>query len=189
MTWFPVGRRERWWPAKPRGVDRRRGLALGMTGVVDAGCFGEVLDGRDPWSGRSCASRPVSAAWPGYDLTFCAPKSVSLLHLLAPREMAAAVGTGHHAAVTEATDYLQRAAVGVRRTRGGTTAYLSSAGWWPVGSSTGPVGRSTPTSIPTWWWPTWPPPSMGGGRRWTAGGSSSMPEQPEPSTTPGCAWS
>jgi conjugative relaxase-like TrwC/TraI family protein len=101
---------------------------LGMTGVVEPQGFGEVLDGRDPWSGAALRKPAGERSVAGYDLTFCAPKSVSLLHLLAPREMAGAVGAGHHAAVTEATEYLQRVAVGVRRTRAGRTAYLSSVG-------------------------------------------------------------
>jgi len=101
---------------------------LGMTGVVEARCFGEVLEGRDPWSGAALRKSVGERSAAGYDLTFCAPKSVSLLHLLAPREMAGAVGAGHHAAVTEATEYLQRVAVGVRRTRAGRTSYLSSVG-------------------------------------------------------------
>jgi len=101
---------------------------LGMTGVVEAPCFGEVLDGREPWSGAALRKPVGERSVAGYDLTFCAPKSVSLLHLLAPREMAGAVGAGHHAAVTEATEYLQRVAVGVRRTRAGRTSYLSSVG-------------------------------------------------------------
>ncbi len=58
----------------------------------------------------------------GYDLTFGAPKSVSLLHLLAPREIADQAGAAHRAAVDEALGYLERAALGVRRSgRHGTT--------------------------------------------------------------------
>ena len=40
---------------------------------------------------RSRGDRPVS----GFDLTFCAPKSVSVLHLLAPAELGAATGAAH----------------------------------------------------------------------------------------------
>jgi len=64
----------------------------------------------------------------GYDLVFAAPKSVSLLHLLAPSEIAAEVGAGHQAAVDEATGYLGRRAVGVRRTRAGQVVLLASTG-------------------------------------------------------------
>jgi conjugative relaxase-like TrwC/TraI family protein len=102
--------------------------ALGVTGTVEDHAFGEVLDGRDPRSGAALRETRGDRSVAGYDLTFCAPKSVSLLHLLAPREMAGEVGAGHHAAVGEATDYLERTAVGVRRTRGGRTTYLPSIG-------------------------------------------------------------
>jgi conjugative relaxase-like TrwC/TraI family protein len=51
-----------------------------------------------------------------------------VLHLLAPRELATAAGTGHHVAVADALDYLAREGVGVRRTRRGDVAFLSTTG-------------------------------------------------------------
>jgi conjugative relaxase-like TrwC/TraI family protein len=102
--------------------------ALGLAGTVAAPAFGEVLNGREPRSGAPLRVSAGERSVAGYDLTFCAPKSVSLLHLLAPGEMAGEVGAGHHAAVVEAADYLQRAALGVRRTRGGCTSHLPSVG-------------------------------------------------------------
>ncbi len=53
---------------------------------------------------------------------------MSLLHLLAPREIAGQVGAGHRAAVGEAADYLQRGALGVRRSRGGQVTRLPTTG-------------------------------------------------------------
>jgi conjugative relaxase-like TrwC/TraI family protein len=64
----------------------------------------------------------------GYDLTFCAPKSVSVLHLLAPGEMAGEVGEGHRTAVEEAVGYLGRSGAGVRRTRDGGRTLLPATG-------------------------------------------------------------
>jgi conjugative relaxase-like TrwC/TraI family protein len=64
----------------------------------------------------------------GYDLTFAAPKSVSLLHLLASSEIAGAVGAGHRVAVAEAADYLERNALGVRRTQSGARVKLPTTG-------------------------------------------------------------
>jgi conjugative relaxase-like TrwC/TraI family protein len=101
---------------------------LGVTGPVETQAFAELLDGRDPWSGTALRSPRGHRSVSGYDLTFCAPKSVSLLHLLAPREMAGEVGAGHQAAVADATDYLQRVGVAVRRTRGGQVSLLPSTG-------------------------------------------------------------
>ncbi len=106
--------------------------ALGLSGRVAPGVFAEVLDGRDPGSGRPLGRHPgadgAAGRVAGYDLVFAAPKSVSLLHLLAPSEIAVEVGAGHRAAVDEATGYLGRRAVGVRRTRGGQVALLASTG-------------------------------------------------------------
>ena len=101
---------------------------LGVSGTVGVRDFGEVLGGRDPRSGRALRTRRGDRSVSGYDLAFCAPKSVSLLHLLAPREIAAEVGAGHRAAVAEAADYLQRMAVGVRRWRGGQVTRLPTTG-------------------------------------------------------------
>ncbi|HEY7916125.1 MAG TPA: MobF family relaxase, partial [Acidimicrobiales bacterium] len=106
--------------------------ALGLSGRVEPGVFAEVLAGRDPGSGRPLSRYPGTDGAvrrvAGYDLVFAAPKSVSLLRLLAPSEIAVEVGAGHRAAVDEATGYLGRCAVGVRRTRGGQVALLASTG-------------------------------------------------------------
>ena len=102
--------------------------ALGVAAAVEATAFGEVLEGRLPRWGTSLRAIRADRSVAGFDLTFCAPKSVSILHLLAPGEIAGQVGDGHHAAVTEAIDYLQRSAVGVRRTREGHLAPMPSTG-------------------------------------------------------------
>jgi conjugative relaxase-like TrwC/TraI family protein len=102
--------------------------ALGLRGPVEGGDFAEVLNGRDPVSGSGLRTRRGDRSVAGYDLTFGAPKSVSVLHLLAPREIATEVGTGHRAAVEEAAGYLGRAAVGVRRSHRGEVALLPSTG-------------------------------------------------------------
>jgi conjugative relaxase-like TrwC/TraI family protein len=103
-------------------------VGLGLRGTVESQAFAEVLAGRDPVSGRSLRVRRGPDSVAAYDLTFAAPKSVSILHLLAPREIATEVGAGHQEAVNDATDYLGRAAVGVRRARGGTVSFLPSTG-------------------------------------------------------------
>ncbi|HZU80784.1 MAG TPA: MobF family relaxase, partial [Acidimicrobiales bacterium] len=87
----------------------------------------ELLSGRDPANGRQLrAGRRDATA--GFDLTFCAPKSVSLLGMLAPREIAHEVVAGHEAAVDDATGFLDRAAIGVRRARGGEQLRLGATG-------------------------------------------------------------
>jgi conjugative relaxase-like TrwC/TraI family protein len=102
--------------------------ALGLSGPVGSPTFTEVLEGRHPGSGRALRSVRGERSVAGYDLTFCAPKSVSLLHLLAPREMAEAAGSGHQRAVADALEYLGREALGVRRTRARQVSFLPTTG-------------------------------------------------------------
>ena len=93
--------------------------ALGVADAVEARPSARCSRGVDPRLGGRAAGLRGDRSVAGFDLTFCAPKSVSILHLLAPGEIAGQVGDGHQAAVAEATDYLERAAVRVRRTRQG----------------------------------------------------------------------
>jgi conjugative relaxase-like TrwC/TraI family protein len=106
----------------------RGSAGLGLDGPVESTVFIEVLAGRDPGSGSALRSsrrdRPVS----GFDLTFCAPKSVSVLHLLAPAELGAAAGTAHQSAVADAVGYLERQGHGVRRTRSSEVHPLGTTG-------------------------------------------------------------
>lgn len=112
-----------------RGTWSGSGAAsLGLEGAVEAGAFAALLGGCDPASARALRTRRGDRSVAGYDLTFCAPKSVSLLHLLAPREIAGEVGAAHGAAVAEALGYLERVAIGVRRARGGQVTLLPSTG-------------------------------------------------------------
>lgn len=101
---------------------------LGQRERVDVQPFAEVLAGRDPLSGAPIRSRRADRSVSGYDLTFGAPKSVSLLHLLAPKEIAEQSGVAHRVAVEEALGYLERSAVGVRRVRSGQVTRLPSTG-------------------------------------------------------------
>jgi conjugative relaxase-like TrwC/TraI family protein len=106
----------------------RGSVGLGLDGEVETIGFTEVLAGRDPVTGSGLRSsrgdRPVS----GFDLTFCAPKSVSVLHLLAPAELGAAAGAAHRQAVDDAVEYLERQGHGVRRVRSGEVHHLGTTG-------------------------------------------------------------
>ncbi len=101
---------------------------LGLRGTVEPETFGRVMEGFDPGSGRRLRIDRGAASVAGFDLTFCAPKSVSLLEALAPREIAREAGAGHDAAVAEASAYLSRSAIGVRRGVGGSVRLLPSTG-------------------------------------------------------------
>jgi len=102
--------------------------SLGLRGRVEPETFGRVMEGFDPDSGRRLRIDRGVASVAGFDLTFCAPKSVSLLQALAPKEIALEAGAGHDAAVAEASAYLSRHAIGVRRKAGGSVRLLPSTG-------------------------------------------------------------
>lgn len=101
---------------------------LGLRGAVAADEFAELFAGRDPRGDRSLRTAGGGRSVAGVDLLFCAPKSVSLLHLLGPRELSGATGAAHAAAVADAFGSLERTGLGVRRTRGGVTRHLATTG-------------------------------------------------------------
>ncbi|MBW3662692.1 MAG: relaxase domain-containing protein [Actinobacteria bacterium] len=90
---------------------------LGLSGEVDADELRAVLGGRDPTTGEALLSRPRKV--PGFDLTFRAPKSVSLAWALSDVETSREVRRAHEAAVAAAVDYLERHAAFTRRGAGG----------------------------------------------------------------------
>jgi conjugative relaxase-like TrwC/TraI family protein len=91
---------------------------LGLSGEVTAEQLRAVLAGHDPTSGERLAAHPARKV-PGFDHTFRAPKSVSLLWALGDRDTAEQVVAAHDAAVDAAVGYLQRSAAFTRRGAGG----------------------------------------------------------------------
>ncbi|MGH8939815.1 MAG: relaxase domain-containing protein, partial [Actinomycetes bacterium] len=57
-------------------------VRLGLSGVIDGDALRAVLDGRRPGDGRSLLWVRREDRLPGFDLTFSAPKGVSLLFAL-----------------------------------------------------------------------------------------------------------
>jgi len=88
---------------------------MDMGGVVGPGALEVLMAGGDPRTGEPLGAdrRMVSVA--AFDLTFCAPKSVSLLHALGPDEVRRAVAEGHDRAVSAALSYVEDHALAVRR--------------------------------------------------------------------------
>lgn len=86
---------------------------LGLTGEVEDAPLRAVLQGRHP-DGRVLSPTHDRVRVAAYDLTFCAPKSVSLLAALAPDDVAANVRAGHDEAVAAAIGYVERRAAAVR---------------------------------------------------------------------------
>jgi len=104
-----------------RGADR-----LGLGGDVDQVRLAAVLAGRQPATGRRLSSHPTTVC--AYDLTFAAPKSVSLLATLGPPEARVACAAAHDRAVASGLDYLEQRALGVRRGSGELRAVVPTHG-------------------------------------------------------------
>jgi conjugative relaxase-like TrwC/TraI family protein len=90
---------------------------LGLDGEVDADDLRAILAHRDPTTGTRLTSQRVTL--PGFDVTFSAPKSVSLIWALGNSDAQQAVVAAHDKAVAEALGYLERHGCRVRRGRGG----------------------------------------------------------------------
>ncbi|MGE5527202.1 MAG: MobF family relaxase [Methanosarcina sp.] len=92
---------------------------LGLSGEVGPDQLVAILTGRDPATGEPLGLRQVEGAIPGFDLTFSAPKSVSLTWALAGPPVGAEVKAAHAEAVKAGLDYLQATACWTRRGAGG----------------------------------------------------------------------
>jgi conjugative relaxase-like TrwC/TraI family protein len=94
---------------------------LSLHGPVTQAEFRAALNGLDPKTGDRLArhggrTRDHAAGW---DMTFSAPKSVSVLWALSDEPDRRAVERAHRSAVLTATDYLERNAAWARRGKGG----------------------------------------------------------------------
>jgi conjugative relaxase-like TrwC/TraI family protein len=94
--------------------------ALGLEGRVGSGQFDALISGCDPRDPlkrlRSSKQDPKVAA---LDLTFSAPKTMSILFAVAPEEVSGALAACHEEAVRAALGYLEETAVMVRRGHAG----------------------------------------------------------------------
>jgi conjugative relaxase-like TrwC/TraI family protein len=95
--------------------------ALGLTGDVEADTLRAVLGGQLPGHEAPLPGGGRRRT-PGWDLTFSAPKSVSVLHGLAEADIAGQVVAAHEAAVDEGLAYLERWALASRRRQDGEIA-------------------------------------------------------------------
>jgi conjugative relaxase-like TrwC/TraI family protein len=93
--------------------------ALGLDGEVEAEAFGALIAGRDPSSGEGLRSRSARDRVCSLDLTFSAPKSVSVLFAIGDKETARSLVEAHEEAVAAAVGYLEREACRVRRGHAG----------------------------------------------------------------------
>jgi len=105
---------------------------LGLQGKVDADQLTAMLTGTNPASGEPLGLRHVEDGIPGFDLTFSAPKSVSVLWALGGHPVAAEAKAAHAAAVEAGLGYLQREACWTRRGAGGRE-FLKGNGFLAAG--------------------------------------------------------
>ncbi len=91
---------------------------LGLEGTVEPAALHAVLEGVDPTDGSRLDRARTNRA-PGFDLTFSAPKSVSIMHALADSDLSVQVRDAHDRAVVAALGWLERNACVVRRGAGG----------------------------------------------------------------------
>ena len=92
---------------------------VGLSREVQERELSLVLRGDDPASGRPFIKKTKAERVPGFDLTFRAPKSVSILHALGPDEAKQDFVEAHEASVAAALGYLEREASSGRRGSGG----------------------------------------------------------------------
>ena len=95
--------------------------ALGLNGKVDATALNRVLSGEHPVTGAAL-SRVLTARRPGFDLTFSAPKSVSVLFGVGDDEPCARFSAALTTARCDALGYMERVAAVTRRGPAGVHA-------------------------------------------------------------------
>lgn len=88
---------------------------LGLRGKVSGDQLATLLEGRDPGQATKLRRAPGPDATTGFDLTFSAPKSVSVLYAVGDDAVSRAVREGHDAAVRAALGHLERDACQARR--------------------------------------------------------------------------
>jgi len=88
--------------------------ALGLKGEVGGAALDRALAGEHPATGAPLG-RVLAARRPGFDLTFSAPKSVSVLFGIGDDRLRAVLQEAHDRAVWDALGYLEREAAVTRR--------------------------------------------------------------------------
>jgi conjugative relaxase-like TrwC/TraI family protein len=96
----------------------REAAALGLVGAPDRGDLEALLAGSHPGDGSPLSGRR-STSNAGFDLTFTAPKSVSVLAGVGDPQLRVAVVAAHEAGVAAGLNYLERHECRARRGAGG----------------------------------------------------------------------
>ncbi|MCZ7533024.1 MAG: relaxase domain-containing protein [Acidimicrobiia bacterium] len=99
-----------WWG---RGADR-----LGLKGDIDADAFLAMTAGHDPATGQNLGRRMGEASVRGYDATFSAPKSVSVMFALSDPDVRRQVVEAHEEAINAVLGWVETHAHTRMRHRG-----------------------------------------------------------------------
>ncbi len=99
---------------------------LGLVGPLQPAAFRLLLEGRHPCSGRPMGSGRVAVA--ALDLTFSAPKSVSVLFALGGVETARGIVSAHTEAVAGALCYLEHYGIAAVRRSGPERTVVATTG-------------------------------------------------------------
>ncbi len=94
---------------------------LDLKGKVTSDHLEAMLAGNNPATGQPLQDEQQTMSGPGFDLTFSAPKSVSVLWAFGDEAVRSKVVAAHEAAVDQALGYLERNATLARRGAGGGT--------------------------------------------------------------------
>jgi conjugative relaxase-like TrwC/TraI family protein len=104
---------------EPAGEWAGGGCALlALRGTVTGDALHRVLAGEHPRSGLALG-RHAATRVPGFDLTFSAPKSVSVLFGIGDERMRRVIRIAHDRAVADALGYVERECAVTRRGAGG----------------------------------------------------------------------
>ncbi len=125
---------------------------LGLGGEVDAVRLDRVLSGLHPAPGEALG-RIVARRVPGFDLTFSAPKSVSVLFGVGDARLRAAIRDAHDRAVDDALSYVEGEA-GVTRRGAGGTAVIRGRGLIAAAFRHRTSRAGDPQLTRTSWWRT-----------------------------------
>jgi conjugative relaxase-like TrwC/TraI family protein len=99
---------------------------LELEGAPERGALGALLEGAHPASGERLPGLSAQRKNAGFDLTFTAPKSVSVLMAVGDECVRAAVRAAHEAGVCAGVDYLERHELQARRGHAGARIVAAS---------------------------------------------------------------
>ena len=106
---------------------------LGVPGLVEADGLRALVDGNDPTTGRPLLVGLRERTVKAFDLTFSAPKAVSVLWALGTEPVADVVMVAHREAVATALDFLEDRAALARIQVDGVRRHVPTGGWAVAG--------------------------------------------------------